>query len=130
MKQIEFSMIGKPEDVVRYADAEMPSSPAAGEVLVKVLAFPINPADLLTLQGVYPRLDAGTNAIGNEAVGEISAVGDDVGGFAVGDRVILLGLNNWREYRLAKAGEVLKMSAGGDVFAQHFDQLRAKIRQR
>jgi len=118
MKQIEFSSVGRPEEVVRYAEAEMPPNPAAGEVLVKVLAFPVNPADLLTLQGVYPPLDTSTNAIGNEAIGVISAVGDGVRGLAVSDRVILLGHNNWREYRLVRAAEVLKISADGDILQQ------------
>lgn len=78
MKQIEFSTVGTPQDVVRYADTEAPGDLGPGEVLVKVLAFPINPADLLTMQGIYPRLDPSTKAIGNEAVGEILAVGEEV----------------------------------------------------
>jgi len=64
MKQIEFSTVGTPQEVVRYTDTEAPGNPGPGEVLVKVLAFPINPADLLTMQGIYPRLDPGTKAIG------------------------------------------------------------------
>jgi NADPH:quinone reductase-like Zn-dependent oxidoreductase len=47
MKQIEFSDVGSPQDVVCYADAEAPWDPGFGEVLVKVLAFPINPAEAL-----------------------------------------------------------------------------------
>src|SRR5260370_1190739 len=118
MKQIEFSAPGIPEDVVRYADAAAPSSIGSDEVLVKVLAFPINPADLLTMQGIYPRLDSTTKAIGNEAVGEISATGDAVADLAQGDRVILLSLNNWRQYRQVKAHEVVKISPRGDVMQQ------------
>ena len=64
MKQIEFSTVGTPQEVVCYTDTEAPGDPGPGEVLVKVLAFPINPADLLTMQGIYPRLDPGTKAIG------------------------------------------------------------------
>jgi NADPH:quinone reductase-like Zn-dependent oxidoreductase len=118
MKQIEFASPGIPEDVVHCADAPLPGDPAAGEVLVKVLAFPINPADLLTMQGIYPRLDPTTRAIGNEAVGEIVAVGEDVDGLAPGDRVIPLALNNWCEYRRLKAAEVIKVSAQGDALQQ------------
>ena len=118
MKQIEFSNVGTPQDVVRYADAEVPGSPGPGEVLVKVLAFPINPADLLTMQGIYPRLDPNTKAIGNEAVGEILAVGTEVEDLAPGDRVILLALNNWRQYRLVGVRDVFKVSSHGDVLQQ------------
>jgi mitochondrial enoyl-[acyl-carrier protein] reductase / trans-2-enoyl-CoA reductase len=118
MKQIEFTAVGRPEDVVYCADAEPPGGPGPNEVVVRVLAFPINPADLLTMQGVYPRLDAGSRTIGNEAVGEIVTAGEDVGGLAPGDRVILLSLNNWRQYRRLKATEVLKVSPRGDVRQQ------------
>jgi mitochondrial enoyl-[acyl-carrier protein] reductase / trans-2-enoyl-CoA reductase len=118
MKQIEFVSSGRPVDVVRYADADTPSQPLSDQVLVKVLAFPINPADLLTMQGIYPRLDADTRAIGNEAVGEVSAVGPDVRNLAPGDRVILLALNNWREYRLVSAHDVIRLSPQGDVLQQ------------
>lgn len=118
MKQIEFSSVGTPEEVVRYADTETPSGPCSDEVLVRVLAFPINPADLLTMQGVYPRLDASTKTLGNEAVGEILATGSDVVHLEPGNRVILLSLNNWREYRLVKAHEVVKVSPHGDLMQQ------------
>jgi NADPH:quinone reductase-like Zn-dependent oxidoreductase len=118
MKQIEFLAPGDPETVVLYADAETPPAVGAGEVLVRILAFPINPADLLTMQGIYPRLDSSTSAIGNEAVGEISAVGEAVTGLAPGDRVLLLSLNNWREYRLVKASEAIKISGRGEVMQQ------------
>jgi NADPH:quinone reductase-like Zn-dependent oxidoreductase len=118
MKQIEFATAGKPEHVVRYADAPAPSATAPDDVLVRVLAFPINPADLLTMQGIYPRLDAAVQAIGSEAVGEIAATGSDVTGLTLGDRVILLSVNNWREYRLVKANDVVKISPQGDILQQ------------
>lgn len=62
MKQIEFAVAGPPEEVVRYAEAEAPAAPGPDDVLIKVLAFPINPADLLTMQGIYPRADVTTPA--------------------------------------------------------------------
>ena len=118
MKQVEFVVAAPPEEVVRCAEAEAPAAPGPNDVLVKVLAFPINPADLLTMQGIYPRADATTPAIGNEAAGEIAAVGGNVRDLAVGDRVILLSLNNWREYRLVNAREVVKISPRGDILQQ------------
>ncbi len=118
MKQIEFSAPGDPDEVVSYADAETPPAVGNDEVLVRIQAFPVNPADLLTMRGIYPRLDSSTRAIGNEAIGEISAVGDAVAGLAPGNRVLLLSLNNWREYRLVKASDVIKISPQGDVIQQ------------
>ena len=56
---------------------------------VKVLAFPINPADLLTMQGVYPRLDLSTQAIRRPAaaVGARGKSGDLVA-LQAGDWII------------------------------------------
>ena len=71
-----------------------------------------------TMQGIYPRLDASTQAIGNEAVGEIIAIGKDVEDLEPGNRVILLSLNNWREYRLVKAHEVVRVSPKGGLMQQ------------
>ena len=118
MKQIEFAVAGPPEEVVRCTEVEAPAAPGPDDVLVKVLAFPINPADLLTMQGIYPRADATTPAIGNEAAGEIAAIGENVRDLAVGDRVILLSLNNWREYRLVNARDVVRISPRGDILQQ------------
>lgn len=118
MKQIEFAVAGPPEEVVRCAEAEAPAAPGPDDVLIKVLAFPINPADLLTMQGIYPRADATTPAIGNEAAGEIAAVGENVRDLAVSDRVILLSLNNWREYQRVNAREVVRISPRGDILQQ------------
>ena len=99
-------------------DAPEPTITGPDQVLVRVLAFPINPADLLTLQGIYPRVDASTAAIGNEAIGEVAEVGDAVTDLAPGDRVILLSLNNWRGFRLVSRREALKVSSKGDLLQQ------------
>src|SRR5260370_4729850 len=118
MKQIGFSAPGDPDEVVSYADAETPPAVGNDEVLLRLQASPVNPADLLTMRGIYPRLDSSTRAIGSEAIGEISAVGDPAAGLAPGNRVLLLSLNNWREYRLVKASDVIKISPQGDVIQQ------------
>lgn len=118
MRQIEFLQHGTPHEVVRCAQVAEPEGVGSEEVLVKVLAFPINPADLLALRGTYPRTDATTRAIGNEAVAQVEAVGAAVEGLAPGDRVVLLSLNNWREYRLVKSHEVIKVSPRADFLQQ------------
>ncbi|OQW52895.1 MAG: hypothetical protein A4S14_16495 [Proteobacteria bacterium SG_bin9] len=97
---------------------QQPVIGAADDVLVRTQVFPINPADLLTMQGIYPRVDASTMAIGNEAIGEITEIGDGIDDLKPGDRVILLSLNNWREFRLVKRSEVIKVSPVGDLLQQ------------
>ncbi|MBS0521497.1 MAG: 2-enoyl thioester reductase domain-containing protein [Proteobacteria bacterium] len=118
MRQIEFTAPGIPHEVVACAEVPDPSAPGLNEILVRVRAFPINPADLLTLRGIYPRPNEDTRALGNEAVGEVAATGDGVKDLVVGDRVMLLSLNNWRELRRVKRQEVIKLSSRGDIIRQ------------
>lgn len=81
MKAIRMSVAGGPE-VLEYVDVDDPT-PAAGQVLVKVEAAGINFAD------VYARRGRGTfpSIAGQEGAGVIEALGPDVTGFKVGDRV-------------------------------------------
>ena len=44
-----------PQDVLELVEFELPA-PAAGEVIVKVVAATINPSDLLLLTGKYGQL--------------------------------------------------------------------------
>jgi NADPH:quinone reductase-like Zn-dependent oxidoreductase len=87
---------------------------AEGEVVVDIEAFPINPADLLTITGSYavrPTLPA---TLGAEAAGRISARGAGVEDLAVGDRVIVLARDNWCQQRRLPAAQVLKAPAAAD----------------
>lgn len=42
----------KPQDVLEYVSGPMPV-PAEGEVLIRMKAAPVNPADINFVQGVY-----------------------------------------------------------------------------
>lgn len=110
MKQIQFEKPGRPEDVVICVDAPDPAISSDDQVLVRVDAFPINPADLLLFRGVYPRNPANGDALGNEATGIVEAVGANVGSVAPGDRVISLRTDNWRERLLLKESELIKIA--------------------
>lgn len=74
---------GGPE-VIEWVDVDLPP-PAAGEVRVRHTAVGLNYIDTYHRSGVYP-VDL-PSGLGGEAVGVVEAVGDGVGGFAVGDRV-------------------------------------------
>ena len=66
------------------AEPLAPSAPAAGEIRVAVTAAGLNFHDVLVALSV---LDAGS-PLGGETCGRVVAVGPDVAGFAVGDRVV------------------------------------------
>ncbi|MCC7274693.1 MAG: zinc-dependent alcohol dehydrogenase family protein, partial [Alphaproteobacteria bacterium] len=98
---------GEPAEVLRVEEAAEPS-PGPGEVAVRMELRPINPADLLTVRGLYgtrPRLPA---VPGYEGVGHVVAVGADVTAPAPGARVVPLGSNGtWQQVCLAKAAALL-----------------------
>ena len=67
------------------------------QVKVRMLACPINPAELLIFAGRYASKPALPYRPGIEGVGEIIEVGKEVEGLDVGDRVISFGRQNWAE---------------------------------
>lgn len=114
MKQVQFHRIGPPEDVVQCVEVPEPEISAEDEVLVRVEAFPVNPADLLVMRGVYPRVTPGSPTLGNEAIGIVRAVGAAVREVAPGDRVVLLSPDNWGAVRVAKERDVVRVPREGD----------------
>jgi NADPH:quinone reductase-like Zn-dependent oxidoreductase len=115
MKIVEFASFGAPHEVAACVEAPDPGACADDEIIVEVEAFPINPADLLTISGKYavrPPLPATPGA---ESVGRVAAVGAGVTGLGVGDRVLPLTRENWVQRRKMKAAQALKLPADADV---------------
>lgn len=77
---------------IEVRDVDQPA-PAAGEVLVRVRAASINPADWYTAAGpIFARFDNGlrrpkSNRLGTDFAGTVEGVGKDVTRFRVGDDV-------------------------------------------
>ena len=87
----------------------------AGEVLVRVHASGLNRADLLQRAGMYPPPAGASEIMGLECAGEIAAVGADVTGWQVGDRVCaLLAGGGYAEYASVDAGSLLPIPEGMD----------------
>ncbi|WP_033345311.1 NAD(P)H-quinone oxidoreductase [Catenuloplanes japonicus] len=102
---------GGPEALV-WAEVPDPA-PARGEVLIEVAAGAVNRADLLQRQGKYPPPKGGSPYPGLECSGVITGLGEDVTGFAVGDRVCaLLAGGGYAELVAVPAGQVLPVPAG------------------
>lgn len=110
MKQIRFDAFGPPSHVARCCDVPAPGEPSAWEVLVDVEACAINPADLAKLAGRYGELPKLPATLGLEAAGRIVAQGASVRDLAVGDRVVLIGNDNWCQQRRVAASTVLKVA--------------------
>ncbi|XP_055606939.1 synaptic vesicle membrane protein VAT-1 homolog-like [Uranotaenia lowii] len=65
-------------------------TPAAGEVLIRVKACGLNFQDLMVRLGAIDSPPKTPTILGFECAGEIEAVGEEVEGFKVGDRVVAL----------------------------------------
>jgi NADPH2:quinone reductase len=106
-KAVRFSQIGGPE-VLNLEDVDV-GDPGPGEVRVRHVAVGLNFADTYFRTGLYPVQPP--SGLGVEAAGVIEAVGQDVVGFAVGDRVAYTGspLGAYSTARVMPAGSLVKL---------------------
>ncbi len=81
---------GVPSAVVALETLQLPPL-GPSDALVRMLAAPVNPADLNQVEGRYPTLPPLPAVGGGEGVGVVEALGDSVRGLAIGVRVLLLG---------------------------------------
>jgi NADPH:quinone reductase-like Zn-dependent oxidoreductase len=110
VKRVVFDRCGEPATVLRIEDDVPAPQPRWGEVMVRMLATPVNPSDLMYIAGNYgikPTLPA---TPGFEGVGIVEAVG---GGLLAwlrkGKRVAVISdrVGNWAEYTTTKARMVI-----------------------
>ena len=86
-----------------------------GQALIKVLAAPINPSDVLALTGVYGILPPLPAVGGNEGVGVIAELGPGVSSPAVGQTVLLpVGGGTWSTHMVADAKKLMPLPNGVD----------------
>lgn len=94
-----------PGPASRLALIESPiPTPAAGEVLIKVMAAGVNRGDLLQRQGRYPPPPGASPLPGLEVAGEVVELGAKTQGLSIGSRVCaLLSGGGYAEYVTAPA---------------------------
>ena len=110
MRAVQFSRFGAPHEVAEVVDLPEPTL-RPGHVLVALEASPINPADLLNLQGKYGVVPPLPALGGFEGVGRVTAVGDGVANVKVDDRVLING-GTWAERMVVNAGGLFPLPAG------------------
>ncbi|MGH3443734.1 MAG: NAD(P)H-quinone oxidoreductase [Nocardioidaceae bacterium] len=96
---------------------ELPTpSPRPGEVVIDVAGTAVNRADVMQRMGFYPPPPGASDVLGLECSGVISAVGAEVSGWAVGDRVCaLLAAGGYAEQVAVPAGQVMPAPGGIDL---------------
>jgi NADPH:quinone reductase-like Zn-dependent oxidoreductase len=112
MKAVQHARFGPAAEVAECADLPEPGAPGGSDVLVEVLASPINPSDLLRLAGAY-----GTEGVrlpapaGSQGVGRVAALGPDAQGLSEGELVLLhtyfVKTGVWREKLVAPANALI-----------------------
>jgi NADPH:quinone reductase len=78
--------------------------PKTGQVLIKVMAAGVNRPDVMQRKGLYPPPPGASNLLGLEVAGIVTALGDDSGNLAIGDKVCALVTGGgYAEYCLTSA---------------------------
>jgi trans-2-enoyl-CoA reductase len=103
-----------PQDVIEAVAFEKPVL-AEGQVLLEMLAAPINPSDVLTLTGQYGILPPLPAIGGNEGVAKVVEHGPGVTAPELGQTVLLpLGIGTWATHMVAKARSLVQLPNGVD----------------
>ncbi|MFJ8245444.1 zinc-dependent alcohol dehydrogenase family protein [Peribacillus asahii] len=97
-KCIKFYEFGSPQNVLKVEDKSI-EPPKDYQVLVRMLARPINPSDLIPIRGAYAQRISLPNIPGYEGVGIVEDVGPLVSKNLIGKRVLpLRGEGTWQEF--------------------------------
>jgi trans-2-enoyl-CoA reductase len=103
---------GNPADVLRVESRPWPT-PAAHEIVVKMSAAPINPADLNQIEGKYPVRPKLPATPGFEGAGIVVELGADVKGLTTGVLVILPhNIGTWRDAVAVRAEDLVMVPEG------------------
>ena len=114
MRFIDLPTPGGPE-AMRIASGPLPV-PAAGEVLIRVMAAGVNRPDVQQRMGAYPPPPGASPILGLEVAGEVVAVAPDVTTLHPGALVTALANGGgYAEYCAAPAGQCLPWPAGYDA---------------
>ena len=113
MQAVLFESFGEPTDVLQVRQLPVPDPPV-GKLRVRLLASPVNPSDLLVIQGKYPKLPQLPATPGFEGVGVVDAAGPGLfGKVLLGRRVVVPNTEsgNWQEYTIVPARQVIPISS-------------------
>ena len=114
MRAVIVSEPGGPE-VLTVSELDDPT-PGPGEVVLDLAATAVNRADTLQRQGLYPPPPGASEVLGLECSGTVSAVGDGVERWQVGDEACaLLAGGGYATKVLVPAGQLMPVPGGVDL---------------
>jgi len=104
----------EPQDVIEAVSFDQPVL-TEGQVLLELLAAPINPSDVLTLTGQYGILPPLPAIGGNEGVARVVEHGPGVSAPKLGQTVLIpMGIGSWATHMVAKAEVLVPLPDGVD----------------
>jgi NADPH:quinone reductase len=109
MRALVHDRFGEPGEVLSIKDVPKPT-PGPGQVLVRMLASPINPSDLMMVRGIYSYSPQLPVTPGFEGVGVVEESGGGlIGWFQKGKRVAVASQNAgcWAEYVVIPAKQAV-----------------------
>jgi NADPH2:quinone reductase len=107
MNALQFEHVGKPIEILRLKQTPK-FLPQKGEILVKVLAAPINPNDYIFMEGTYRFKPTFPQTAGLEGCGIIEEVGEGVH-LTLGSLVAFMGMGTWAEYTIVPAKDAFEL---------------------
>ncbi|WP_235676850.1 zinc-dependent alcohol dehydrogenase family protein [Mycolicibacterium porcinum] len=112
MRCVVAEKVGEPSEVLQLQTRPVPR-PGPGQVLVRVVAAPVEASDLHTIRGRYGFTPEFPAVPGIESVGLIEELGSGAEGLTIGQRVMTIGVTGtWQEYVVADAEKVLPVPPG------------------
>jgi NADPH2:quinone reductase len=114
MKAVVVDRWGDPDEVLQVREVPAPAPPQSGQVRVRMLLSPINPSDVLTIQGRYGRQPALPAVPGFEGVGIVVEGRGLLARRVLGRRVAVLNgvSGNWQEQVVVPARQAVPVPAG------------------
>ena len=109
----QLEAFGQNPPAIRLTELPAPT-PGPGEVLLEMLAAPINPADLNIIEGTYGTLPELPATLGNEGCGRITAIGAGVKGLQPGTLAVPLVRGTWTQYLIAPTEKIIPLPDGID----------------
>ncbi|MSP05673.1 MAG: NAD(P)H-quinone oxidoreductase [Acetobacteraceae bacterium] len=114
MRFITMDSPGAPQ-VLKPTTGPLPA-PKPDEILIRVLAAGVNRPDVAQRTGNYPPPPGASPIIGLEVAGEIAAIGADVTGWAIGEKICALtNGGGYAEFCVAPAAQCLPWPEGYDA---------------
>ncbi|RKO93607.1 hypothetical protein BDK51DRAFT_21152 [Blyttiomyces helicus] len=116
---LAYKSYGPPDKVIRLDTIPLPPL-VASTVQVRVVAAPVNPADINQIQGTYPSkpnfVEPYGAVGGNEGLLQVVAVGPDVKGLKVGDFALPLSkafAGTWRSQAQCQPDDLMRIDIDG-----------------